>query len=1763
MDPGGAGLGREGPTASVRSTVPFPRPALKRPSGPDGEHFLPRDISGAREGVDFWPLDMTYAFENAELLIKAQGLTDKGHTAEVTFTGFLPSFAVKVPPRLLERAREDPDELRACGEELRVGLERQLRKRAFGPKAFYERLSEEERARFCAVPPRSRVIAQSTGLEETGGAADGNVEVERDFEGVRRIRRTTDIIRGMLRMRLGPRAHEVADPTDEREYDSDDEESQALIRQLRRMEEREESADADEPSAKRAAVQSPQGGRGAVQKVKKKTVSKSEQDEEKEDQQCTTLAADSEAIARRWGGFQWIVREVDRKAQGLGGDGRLVPEVRLCERGRSLYGWTRRATTPFWVFRVAHPRLVPAAKWATWELARNVLASEPLEVFEANVDFLVNASAQLNVSPCKWLSLRPVPGSIRIHDALLAPDIASADVLERGYGVSPDAGGPQLQMRVDTRNAANIEVVEPQPRPPMQDLVCVSVDLEVNPPESGHFPRAASGHPVSFIGINVQHKGETQLHCGWWGGETAPVPEVEGIQVTMHHCRDEHHLLHWLVDMLHQLDVDVITGWNTLGFDFPYVLDRFRLGPWLDLETAPADLAEALRGPLRAAEKLHQAALRLRNAQTNAHAFAFQHGLNPALTAWAQRVLRDTHDRGALGMMTGRTPRARPECARDTTTANAVVRSAPLAPAGLRDIEAALAWLYWALVRNKPSRGPGVRVWFPAEMRGGGDDDDDFDEPPETDDGITYLTPERGEPFWEPVWLADDLLAEGLLESVGHFPYGPESEEASRFESSDTPRAAAFVRAPRWAVAQRDRPGSFQPLALSELTRMLTHGNPAVVEQLRVFRATPAARYLHLGRVHPLRVQALKEPDARPGLFAGARPPTLARKKEFKSSAHQWTTSELIGATTGRVYTDEMLAIKLSKKLPSYSLDNVAKTMLKVPKYDMGYHRLRAAWSTPEGRAETAFYVCKDAYLPARIKNKRKGDLYEVSVSRVTGAPLRTIILRGSEFRSFAALLSLLHDYHRRGDPRVFVPTFYYLERTKEYFTHSDTFVGAACLTPLRQYHRDIVLTLDFESLYPNTMREGNMSWDTLIPPPADLPEDPAEARAAWERYLAEEFELTLDDVFIPEDIEVDPVTYAVKSTPIYSAGAFVQPQPGGTRTGYLCRMMTHFLEERKRYKKLKKDYGNEAQALAARIKELAEDDPELPALREALAEAQANTEAADGAQQGLKIVANSTYGVIGSRHSSLVCFPIATAITGRGRQLIYKCAELTVNRFNRANGYPFNAVIGGGDTDSIFVILRGLFDSEALSDEDRAQARAVQYERILKEPNPFVPDSVRYLFLAWEYAKEMEAALNYMLQDEMPYNRTRPRGHPDRAAASPQRMEAEKFKDGSVNFKKKRYAGLELKPAKGGFEVSLTTSGLESARRDATDFVKRVQKEFLHIALVRRDLDAAFAFVHDSYVQLATGRVPLHELLLTKSLTRPIGEYKAANIAVELAHKTHPPPPVGTRFYYLITLGSPELTKAKKAETPETILERDMPIDYGHYAEAFRKSMARTVAPFLVVPRPSVARMFGHRVARPDMEHVHRKRKRGEAPKARVLRPQNQLVDPTLHIDNDRLEAIFSVPRVVRGAATLVQNRNTRQGGSAPAAGGGLKRFFQARATCASKGCKRPVEREGADLCADCARRADAAELRGQARVELRTQLDEARARRDELNSVCYKCVSGDSKQHRELIRDCTTYGCGNFWDRVFHTQRMRDLREQVEQMGLSAEEAARDLEW
>jgi len=271
-----------------------------------------------------------------------------------------------------------------------------------------------------------------------------------------------------------------------------------------------------------------------------------------------------------------------------------------------------------------------------------------------------------------------------------------------------------------------------------------------------------------------------------------------------------------------------------------------------------------------------------------------------------------------------------------------------------------------------------------------------------------------------------------------------------------------------------------------------------------------------------------------------------------------------------------------------------------------------------------------------------------------------------------------------------------------------------------------------------------------------------------------------------------------------------------------------------------------------------------------------------NGRQLALKISANSVYGFTGATVGQLPCIPISASVTAYGRKMIDDTKNEVETQYTVANGYPADAVVIYGDTDSVMVKF-GVKDVKTAMDLGLEAAEKIT-KTLFKKPIALEFEKVYYPYLL---------------------------------------------------MNKKRYAGLYwTSPDKWD---KMDAKGIETVRRDVCGLVRTVMSVCLRKILIERSVENAIAYVKSTISSLLQNKVDISLLIITKSLSGKSEDYANKQPHVELAARMHERDPgsapvVGDRVPYVMIMAAKGAPAYLKSEDPIYVLENNIPIDFTWY---------------------------------------------------------------------------------------------------------------------------------------------------------------------------------------------------------------------------------------
>ena len=353
----------------------------------------------------------------------------------------------------------------------------------------------------------------------------------------------------------------------------------------------------------------------------------------------------------------------------------------------------------------------------------------------------------------------------------------------------------------------------------------------------------------------------------------------------------------------------------------------------------------------------------------------------------------------------------------------------------------------------------------------------------------------------------------------------------------------------------------------------------------------------------------------------------------------------------GRIDIDVLFHVRANYKLPSYSLDNAAKSILGERKYDLPYKELfrifrtyykskyyyerysKFGWSQGAEWTEVLSnyhkakndltkaieYGATDTILTHRIFDE--ANIYSANreVCNLVGINIQDVLNRGQQIRG----LRIIYDFcHRLGIVlnKVMMPED--ISKIK--------FKGGFVFDPIVGMHDDVIC-IDFNSLYPSIIIAMNLCFSTML------------RKEDWHTVPIEKCNV----IMVTDDNTGNEYEFR-----------FVKAE---VRRGILPLLLAELLANRYKVKgQIKFETSDIVKAIL------------------------------DKRQLALKVTANSIYGLTGVTYNKgvLPFKPVSLCTTAVGRNFILKAAKYVEDKYN--------GVVVYGDTDSIMFKLPGIVGGPA-----------------------------------------------------------------------------------------------------------------------------------------------------------------------------------------------------------------------------------------------------------------------------------------------------------------------------------------------------------------------------------------------------------------------------------------------------------------------------------
>lgn len=156
--------------------------------------------------------------------------------------------------------------------------------------------------------------------------------------------------------------------------------------------------------------------------------------------------------------------------------------------------------------------------------------------------------------------------------------------------------------------------------------------------------------------------------------------------------------------------------------------------------------------------------------------------------------------------------------------------------------------------------------------------------------------------------------------------------------------------------------------------------------------------------------------------------------------------------------------------------------------------------------------------------------------------------------------------------------------------------------------------------------------------------------------------------------------------------------------------------------------------------------------------------------------------------------------------------------------------------------------------------------------------------------------------------------------------------------FSKKRYAGLMYTNTEKPDYID--AKGIQLVRRDNAPFVKDISKTVLNMIMYDRAIFESIDFVQGKALELLEHKVPVEQLIVSKSMRKDYKNDKQPHLAVAAKQESRNPgagPKCGERVPYLIMdTGNPKHLQFEKAEDPVYVVENNLQhkVDVLYYLE-------------------------------------------------------------------------------------------------------------------------------------------------------------------------------------------------------------------------------------
>ena len=565
---------------------------------------------------------------------------------------------------------------------------------------------------------------------------------------------------------------------------------------------------------------------------------------------------------------------------------------------------------------------------------------------------------------------------------------------------------------------------------------------------------------------------------------------------------------------------------------------------------------------------------------------------------------------------------------------------------------------------------------------------------------------------------------------------------------------------------------------------------------------------------------------------------------------------------TGRHTINVWRAMRGELNLLQYTMENIVFHLLqrRIPHFTFADLTKWYISPRPRDLAKVISYYVGRVQLDLEILEQNELIPRTSEQARLLGVDFFSVFSRGSQFK----VESLMFRIAKPENLLLISPS------RKQVGQQNALECLPLVMEPQSAFFTSPMLVLDFQSLYPSVMIAYNYCYSTFL---GRVVNWRGQNKMGFTNYEREEGLLEL----FKDQINLAP-----------NGMMYVKPE---IRKSLLAKMLGEILETR------------------VMVKSGMKADKEDKTLQRLL----------NNRQLALKFIANVTYGYTSASFSGrMPCSEIADSIVQTGRETLEK-AIAVIHSVER-----WNAEVVYGDTDSLFVYLKGRTKDEA-----------------------------------FDIGNEMAKAITDL----------NPR---------PVKLKFEKVYSPCVLLAKKRYVGFKYE-SKSQREPEFDAKGIETVRRDGTPAEQKIEEKALKLLFRTADLSQVKSYFQKQCTKILTGKVSIQDFCFAREVK--LGTYSGkgppppgALISTKrMLEDPRAEPQYGERVPYVVITGAPGARLIDRCVAPDVLLQNDhVELDAEYY-----------ISKNLIPPLERIFNLVGANVRQwyDEMPKVRRTRRVGRVP--------------------------------------------------------------------------------------------------------------------------------------------------------------------------------------